>query len=82
MDDLLRFADDPNFDTWWKSGRMPGPNDPPVTIPEHRAWLEFRIDRGDRFGIATDPALLSDTYVAGEPNGYFTWWELRLLQRR
>lgn len=34
MDDLEQFADDPEVDTWAKSGRIPGEGEPPVTWPE------------------------------------------------
>ncbi len=52
MQHLERFDDDPNIDTWAKSGRMPGPGEPKVNWPENLAWLRERVLRGDRFGIA------------------------------
>jgi len=83
MKDLERFSDDPAIDTWAKSGRIPKPVDPPVTWAENRAWLDARIARGDKFGIASDPATLPPVrggYIAGQPNGYFTARELQYLQ--
>lgn len=74
------------IDTWWKSGRILGPGERAVTIRENREWIENRIARGDRFAIATDPDSLPkpipSSYVAGEPNGYFTALELSWLRAR
>lgn len=75
MDDLKKFDDVPDVDTWHKSGRIPGDGDPPVTWRENADWLDERIARGDDFGIATDPTKLPPVrggYVPGKPNGYFT----------
>lgn len=83
FDDLRKFNDDPNIDTWLKSGRTSGTENGPVTWLENRAWLDARIERGDSFAIATDPATLPEVaggYVPGKPNGYFTARELRYLQ--
>lgn len=85
MDDLKRFDLDPSVDTWWKSGRIPKAGEPPVSLRENRKWLQDRIDRGDQFGIATNPALLPPAtggYIPGVPNGSFTAFELDYLLRR
>jgi len=85
LDDLERFDAVPDVDTWRRSGRIPGPEDPPVTWLENKQWLDERIARGDTFGIATDPSQLPATkggYVPGVPNGYFTARELEYLQSR
>jgi RHS repeat-associated protein len=83
MDDLKKFDADPNIDTWWKSGRVPKAGEPPVTWKENEAWLRERVDRGDSFAIATDPATLPPVrggYRPGQPNGYFTARELETLE--
>ena len=83
--DLARFDGDPDVDTWRKSGRRPGPGGPPILWPENVAWLQFRIDRGDDFALATDAAALPPVaggYHPGTPNGYFTARELQYLTRR
>jgi len=84
MKDLEQFKDSPNVDTWAKSGRMPGEGEPPVTLRENREWLQERIDRGDSFGIASDPETLSSEFTeGGNPNGgYFTSMELQQLGRQ
>lgn len=83
MPHLERFANDSLVDTWAKSGRIPGIRDGPVLWPENEYWLIERILRGDKFGIATDPATLPGRlgYKIGQANGYFTWKELDFLQR-
>lgn len=84
MQHLERFADDPLVDTWAKSGRIPGAGDRPVTWAENEQSLMERVWRGDKFGIATDPATLPPVrggYIPGRPNGYFTAKELEFLQR-
>jgi hypothetical protein len=85
MKDLTKFAKDPHVDTWAKSGRIPKAGEPPVTWAENKRWLDERIARGDRFGIATDRATLPPVkggYKPGEPNGYFTARELEYLESR
>ena len=85
MQHLDRFSENPLIDTWAKSGRIPGPGDRPVTWAENEDWLRARVERGDRFGIATDPATLPPVkggYVPGVPNGYFTARELDYLRRQ
>lgn len=80
MDDLLRFTDD-KYDTWWKSGRLPSRDGGGrVTWPENKKWLQDRINRGDTFGIATDPKLFPMEYIPGEPNGWMTKMEYEYLQ--
>lgn len=81
MPDLenIFFAMEDAIDTWWKSGRIPGPDDRMVSRAENKAWLEERINRGDRFALMSDPNTLSDTRVPGVPNGYFTWLETQWL---
>ncbi|WMJ72299.1 hypothetical protein RCC89_03850 [Cytophagaceae bacterium ABcell3] len=84
MDDLRKYDNDPIFDTWHKSGRKPKPGEPPVTWKENEKWLQDRIDRGDKFWIATDPNTLPSVkngYVPGQPNGYFTARELAHLNK-
>jgi RHS repeat-associated protein len=76
----------PEYDTWWKSGRLPeDPKDikQAVKWSENVAWLQQRIDLGDTFGIATNPAKLPDEkdYVWGEPNGNYTRRELEWLRQ-
>ena len=83
LKDLEQFDDNPAIDTWSKSGRNPGPGEPPVSWEENEGWLLERIRRGDDFGLATDPRELppaSGGYIPGEPNGYFTGRELQVLQ--
>jgi hypothetical protein len=83
MEDLKQFVDDPAIDTWWKSGRIPGPPPDRITWKENEDWLWYRMLRGDKFGIATDPATLPPVkggYIAGQPNGYFTARELKMLR--
>ncbi|QDQ25033.1 hypothetical protein FNU76_00965 [Chitinimonas arctica] len=85
MDDLRRVADDPNIDSWAKTGRMPGPGDSRVTWTENKKWLQDRIDRGDNFIILTNPQSLPRVkggFVEGQPNGYFTARELQYLNDR
>ena len=79
MKDLEQFEDNPNIDTWAKSGRRPVDGEPRVTWPENRRWLQDRIDRGDSFGIASDPETLGKEYVENLPNGNFTYRELQYL---
>ncbi|MBX3445015.1 MAG: hypothetical protein KF774_21625 [Planctomyces sp.] len=86
MDDLKRFDGIPNVDTWHKTGRMPGPNDPPVSWTENKSWLDARIQRGDNFGLATDPLTLPPTRLPlplpdPMPSGYFTARELDYLRK-
>lgn len=84
-EDLRRFDGEDGVDTWLHSGRIPGPDDPPVYWMENRNWLEERIARGDEFAIATDPATLPPVLggmVPGRPNGYFTARELDYLRSR
>lgn len=84
MKDLGKFAGDPAVDTWAKSGRIPGVGGPPVTWAENAKWLTERVVRGDKFGIATNPATLPPVrggYIPGTPNGYFTARELDFLRR-
>lgn len=83
MKDLQRFATDPKIDTWAKSGRIPAAGEPPIKWAENAQWIMERVNRGDRFGIATDPATLPARiggFVPGAPNGYFTVKELYLLR--
>jgi hypothetical protein len=83
FEDLERFQEMTDVDTWVRSGRIPGPDDPPVTWKENQRWLDDRIARGDDFGIATNPATLPEVaggFVWGQPNGYFTATELRHLR--
>jgi len=84
MHDLEKLQDNPAIDSWLKSGRIPGPGDPPVTWKENQRWLYDRIVRGDDFAIATDPALLPSLkgFIPGTPNGYFTARELNMLQQQ
>ena len=85
IDDLQQFDDTPNVDTWRRSGRIPTSADPPVTWEENKKWLDERIARGDKFGIATDPSKLPPVrggYIPGVPNGYFTARELEYLRSR
>ncbi len=85
MDDLKKFDLDVKFDSWRKSGRRPSNGEPAVTLPENRKWLQDRIDRGDKFILATDPASLPPLrggYKANEPNGWFTTWELSVLNQQ
>jgi hypothetical protein len=84
MEDLKRFAGDDTIDTWWRSGRMPGPGEPDVSLAENRAWLMERVERGDSFGIATDPGTLPAVVggrIPGIGNGYYTAWELAELRK-
>lgn len=91
MSDVARFEDNPQIDTWWKSGRIPdktkSPPDPDITWQENEAWLIERVWRGDNFGIATNPNDLPRTVLpAGSdlsnlPDGYFTARELDWLRR-
>ncbi len=84
MKDLEKFAGDPAIDTWHKSGRIPGPGQPRVTWTENVNWLMERVKRGDKFGIATDPATLPPVmggFQEGVPNGYFTAKELNFLRK-
>jgi RHS repeat-associated protein len=81
MDDLIQFDKDPLIDTWRKSG-IPGKG---ITWPQNRAWLDARIARGDRFGIATNPNTLPPVlngYIPGVPNGYFTAREFDYLMKQ
>jgi RHS repeat-associated protein len=83
MKDLAKFGGDPAIDTWAKSGRIPAAGEAPVTWAENAKWLTERVARGDRFGIATDPATLPPVkggYIPGVPNGYFTARELSFLR--
>ena len=87
MDDLKKFDSDPKVDTWRKTGRVPSRDGgPPVTWRENREWLQERLDRGDSFGIATDPATLPNPnasgYIPDSPNGYFTARELKYLNEQ
>lgn len=86
MDDLAKYDEITDVDTWRKTGRTPDPADPnQVTWKENQAWLDHRIDRGDNFGIATDPATLPpvlDGYIKDVPNGYFTRKELEYLLKK
>ena len=85
LDDVKQFDDDADIDTWTRSGRTLGVCAGPVTWAENRKWLDVRIARGDRFGIATNPATLPAVrggYVPGVPNGYFTARELEYLKSR
>jgi RHS repeat-associated protein len=85
MQHLERFANNPAIDTWAKSGRIPGTGASPVTWAENKAWLDARITRGDKFGIATDPVTLPPVkggFIPGQPNGYFTARELDYLKGR
>ncbi|HEY1038597.1 MAG TPA: hypothetical protein VGF30_04290, partial [Bacteroidia bacterium] len=78
MDDLLKFSDDAMIDTWHKSGIKK----PRITWADNKAWLDSRIVRGDKFGIATDPKTLPPVrngYIPGVPNGYFTAREYEYL---
>ena len=86
MDDLLPVKDLPHVDTWWRSGRMPGPGEAPVTLPENKRWIQERIERGDEFWLMTDPTTLPDLKVQraaipGQPNGFFTANELKWLRK-
>jgi hypothetical protein len=76
MDDLKRFDDNAEVDTWWKSGRMPTGDEADVTLRENREWLWQRVQRGDSFILATDPATLGNTQIPGQPNGFLTFMEL------
>ena len=80
MEDLKQFDDTPGIDTWWKSGRIPGEGDAPVSWQENQAWLDERIQRGDNFVLATPENELGTSYVKGTPNGFFTFRELRYLR--
>jgi hypothetical protein len=80
MADLKRFENDPTVDTWWKSGRLPKPGEDKVTWSENRQWIRERVERGDRFGIATDPATLGTRWTPGVPNGVFTHREYLYLK--
>jgi RHS repeat-associated protein len=85
MEDLKKFDAIPNIDTWRKTGRKPGPGEPQVTWSENKLWLQERIDRGDKFIIATDPSTLPPVmggYIPGTPNGYFTARELDYLMKQ
>jgi hypothetical protein len=85
MQHLDPFKNDPNIDTWAKSGRIPEADDLPVTWAENQDWLDKRIARGDKFALATDPATLPpvvDGHVPGQANGYFTARELRYLKQK
>jgi hypothetical protein len=82
MEDLKKFDKYSNVDTWHKSGRMPGPNDGPVTWPENRKWLDERITRGDTFIMTMDPKNLPTEYIKGSPNGWFTKLEYDYLVKK
>jgi hypothetical protein len=72
---LREYDSAPNIDTWHKTGRKLGLNEPPVSWPENKAWLDERIDKGDDFWIATHPSTLPPVkggYLPGQPNEYFT----------
>lgn len=55
-----------------------------ITIPVFCSASKEKIARGDKFGIATDPATLPPVVngMSTEPNGYFTARELDLLKKR
>jgi hypothetical protein len=86
MSDLEKFGPDPSIDTWAKSGKIPVPGDAPVTWAENRTWLEARVARGDKCGIATDAKTLPPVvggvggYKPGVPNGCVTARELAFLR--
>jgi hypothetical protein len=83
LDDLKKFDDLADIDSWRKSGRIPKTSDPPVTWAENKQWLDERIARGDQFGLATDPEALPAVkagYIPGKPNGYFTAREREYLE--
>ena len=85
MPHLEQFANDPNIDTWAKSGRIPKEGEPLVKWSENQDWLDARIARGDKFGVATDPSTLPpvvDGHSPGRANGYFTARELYYLKQK
>jgi len=85
MDDLNKYDLDDAVDTWRKSGRIPAPGELPIRWAENVKWLQDRIDRGDRFWIATNPYTLPNAiggYIPGVPNGYFTARELYYLNNQ
>ena len=82
MDNLKKYDDIADVDTWHKTGRIPGDGGKQVTWPENRKWLQQRIDRGDSFIMTTDPNKLPKEYVAGEPNGWFTKLEYNYLVKK
>ena len=52
---------------------------------KHASTKDERIARGDKFAIATDPAILPPVkggYISGQPNGFFTARELEYLQSK
>jgi hypothetical protein len=76
------------YDHWYKSGRVPDVDlgEPPVTWAENQAWLDERIQRGDKFILGTDPTTLpppdAHGFIEGVPNGYFTAREVQYLQKQ
>ncbi len=76
MEDVRRFSDNPLVDNWDKSG-PPGP----FLIGNNRRWIEERIARGDIFVLATNPLELSNKFIPGVSNGYYTFQELKWLSR-
>jgi len=79
-----RFDGD-EYDHWGKSGRIPAPGEPKVSLQENRAYIDARIARGDKFAIATDPKTLPHPargWVQNQPNGYYTAWELNYLKQK
>lgn len=83
MDDLLKYADFPNVDTWHKSGRIPSINGGDmVTWPENRKWIQQRIDRGDTFIMTMPPSQLPTERIPGKPNGWFTKLEYDYLVKK
>jgi RHS repeat-associated protein len=83
MDDLTKYDDVINVDTWRKSGRIPSTNGGgKVTWPENRKWLQERIDRGDTFIMTMDPKNLPTEYIPNSPNGWFTKLEYDYLIKK
>lgn len=83
MDELKRFDNVLDVDTWHKTGRMPSRDGGgAVTWLENKKWLQERIDRGDTFIMTMNPSKLPMKYEPGNPNGWFTKLEYEYLKKK
>lgn len=80
MDDLRKYKDRDDVDTWWKTVRIPD-DVTQVTLSGNKAWLRERFEAGHRFILATDPNTLGIKRIPCQPNGFFTYMELRWLKQ-
>ena len=76
MHDVNKFTENSMVDSWAKSAPSG-----PFRVRKNREWIMERVKRGDAFVLASDRKGLSSVPVEGVGNGYYTFLELKWLEK-